>query len=184
MSKKLPFASESFVCLDVPEPYAGKVMDVRQRHRDEFRSSLPAEITVAGSSGVGVIEEGEDPQKVRRILDEIAESTSPIRASFGPVLRFDGTDIFVLTLNDAAPVEALHNRIADSEIRFKATPHQFFPHCTLRSRGPVTEEEALDLFGLRIEGEFALSDLVVYVLDKLPMSEMYRGELVGNSGAH
>ena len=178
----MAFESDTYICLDVPDPHSSEVMAIRRRHLDEFRSALPVEITVAGSSGVGVIESAQDPAEVFGVINSVAADSAPITARFGEPLRFPGTDIFVLTLEDRVPFEALHARLATSGIRFKPSPHGFFPHCTLRSRSPVTNGEADDLLGTRIEGGFVLSELVLYMLDKLPMSVLHRVPLTGRSG--
>jgi len=97
------FETNTYVVLDVPEPFASAVMAVRKRHRDEFRSSLPIEITVAGSNGVGELEAAQPSEDVFALLAGIAAKTKPIEASFGPVDRFPGTEIFFLTLEDERP---------------------------------------------------------------------------------
>ncbi|HVB74814.1 MAG TPA: 2'-5' RNA ligase family protein [Ktedonobacteraceae bacterium] len=175
----MAFASDTYICLDVPAPFAQRVMDMRIRHCDEFRATLPAEITVAGSSGVGVFTATQDSAMAFATLDTIAAKTSPIEASFGAVRRFPGTDIFVLLLRDAAPFHALHQRIAISGLRFERNPFPFQPHCTLRSRSPVSEEVAAELLAFRIPGSFVMDTLSVYMLDRLPMTLLHRVRLTG-----
>jgi hypothetical protein len=62
------FETNTYVVLDVPEPFASAVMGIRKRHRDEFRSSLPDEITVAGSNGVGELEPAQPSEDVFALL--------------------------------------------------------------------------------------------------------------------
>jgi len=112
-------------------------------------------------------------------LDTIAAETAPIEASFGTVRRFPGTDIFVLLLRDEASFHALHQRIATSGLRFERNPFPFEPHCTLRSRSPISEEEAAELLSFRIPGSFVLDTLSVYLLDRLPMTLLHRVKLAG-----
>jgi hypothetical protein len=173
------FEQDTFVCLDLPEPQASEVLAVRRHHRDEFRSALPAEITVAGSSGNGPLEAGQDPSAVFHVIDEIAASTEPIRAAFGPVLRLADTDIFVLTLKDETPFRALHQRIGTSGIRFRSSPYPYNPHCTLRSRSPVSRRDAENLSRLALPGDFVLDTLSVYVLAGLPVTLLHRTRLTG-----
>lgn len=175
----MAFEAETYICLDLPSPIAAHVLAVRRRHRDEFRAALPAEITVAGSSGVGPLEPVEDPGAEFATLDRIAAETPPIDAAFGPVIRFPRTDIFVLTLEDQRPVQALHARIAESGIRFRPTPFAFFSHCTLGSRSPVSEEDAAELLAVRLPERFVIDTLSVYTLDTLPMSLLHRVRLSG-----
>jgi 2'-5' RNA ligase len=179
MADAVPFADDTFVCLDLPEPIASEVLAVRRRHRDEFRSALPAEITVAGSSGNGPLEADQDPQRVYALVDEIAATTPPIRAEFGPVIRFPETDIFVLTLKDEAPLRDLHARIAQSGLRFRPSPFPFTPHCTLGSRSPVSDEDARALLSLTLPGAFVLDAVAVYMLAALPLTTLHRTRLTG-----
>lgn len=177
----MAFEQDTYVCLDLPSPVAERVLSIRQHQRDEFRAVLPAEITVAGSGGVGPLDPGQDPDVVFAILERIAGETPPIEASFGSVIRFPQTDIFVLTLNDVRPLRALHERIAQSGICFKPIVYDFTPHCTLRSWSPVFENEAADLLSLQLTESFVLDTMSVYMLDKLPMSLLQRVRLTGSA---
>jgi len=110
------------------------------------------------------------------ILDAIAAETKPIHASFGPVDRFPGTEIFFLTLQDEQPLHELHRRIASSPIRFKPCPFPYRPHCTLRDRVPISDEEVADLLALEIQGSFVLDTLSVYAMPP-PMPLLHRVRL-------
>lgn len=178
----MSFEFDTYVVLDVPPPMADRVMAVRTRHRDEFRMALPIEFTVAGSSGVGVIEKEQDQTSVFGLLRAVAERTPPFAAEFDGALRFDGTDIFVLTLADEAPFQRLHKEIAESGIRFASSPFPYKPHCTLRSRSPIAENDVADLLATRLDGEFTLSTMSVYAMSGLPMERLFSIEL-GNRDA-
>jgi hypothetical protein len=56
-----PFDWDTYIVLDIPEPVASKVIAAQRRHGDVFRSALPAEITLAGSGGVGCISPDQRP---------------------------------------------------------------------------------------------------------------------------
>lgn len=172
----LVFETNTYVVLDVPEPIASSVMAVRVRHRDEFRSSLPVEITVAGSNGVGEFDADQPHQDPFAVLTAIAAETRPIEASFGRVDRFPGTDVFFLTLDDERPFHELHGRIATSPIRFKPCPFSYQPHCTLRDRTPISDEEVADLLAVEIHGSFVLDTLSVYAMPP-PMPLLHRARL-------
>ena len=174
-----PFAAETFLCLDLPNPVADQVLGIRRTHGDAFRAALPAEITVAGSGGLGVVAPGQDPHAVFAALDRVAAVTPPIAATFGPVIRFPQTDIFVLTLVDETPFRVLQQRLAASGIRFRPSPFPFTPHCTLRSHSPVSQAEACGLLSLRITERFVLDTLSVYALDGLPMTRLRAAPLTG-----
>jgi 2'-5' RNA ligase len=175
------FDCDTYVCLDVPPPFAQQVMDIRMRHHDEFRASLPVEITVAGSSGIGVFKATQSSKLAFTILDTIACETAPIEACFGEVYRFPRTDIFVFSLRNEEPFHILHQRIATSGLLFERSPFPFHPHCTLLSRSPVSEEESAELLSLHIPGNFVLDTLSVYMLDKLPMTLLHHIKLIGSN---
>ena len=137
----MAFANDTFVCLDLPEPIASEILAIRRRHRDTFRSALPAEITIAGSSGNGPLAAGQDPNAVLQTIEAIVAETEPIRTAFASVVRFPATDIFALTLQNESGLRALHDRIATSGIAFRSSPFPFSPHCTLRSRLSVEVDE-------------------------------------------
>jgi 2'-5' RNA ligase len=153
-----------YVVLDVPSPFAERVLELRARHGDIFRMSLPAEITITGSGGLGVLARDQDPARVFASLDRVAAQTSPIRARFGPVRRFPDSDTFYLSLVDEAPFRALQQRIVGSGLLFEPAAFPFVPHCTLRTRSPVSTAEAADLLKVRVDGEFLLDSLTVYEL--------------------
>lgn len=167
-----PFDSDTYAVLDLPEPVAGRVMEIRRKHQDAFRSALPAEITVAGSGGVGCFMLDQDPEGVWTVLGEIAASTPPIHTALGEVIRFAGTDIFVFRLEPDDALRGLHARIASSVIRLEPNPFPFMPHCTLRSRSPVTNEEATELLAERISDRFILDQLSVYRLTPGPSGDL------------
>lgn len=157
----------TYVVLDIPSPYADEVLVLREQQRDFFRWSLPAETTVSGSSGTGPIANDESLDLVVTALDRVAAETAPIRTSFGPVRRFPQSDVFYLSFVDERPFDELHRRIASSGLRFQTTPFPFAPHCTLRTRSPITDEEAQALLHVRVEGEFTLDTLSLYDLPPL-----------------
>lgn len=158
------FPPNSYVVLEIPPPQADEVLAIRERQRDFFRLSLPAETRVSGSSGTGPIAPEENIERVVATLDRIASETPPIRTSFGPVRRFPTSDVFYLSLRDERPLRELHSRIASSGLRFEATRFEFTPHCTLRTRSPVGEHEASELLAHRIDGGFVLDTLSLYQL--------------------
>ena len=180
----------TYVVLDIPSPFAEQVLAIRERQGDSLRFSLPAETTVSGSSGTGPIAADEDLARVVTALERIAAETAPIRTSFGPVRRFSDSDVFYLSFADERPLRALHQRIAVSGLRFQPTAFPFGPHCTVRTRAPITDAEAEDLIATRIMGEFALDTLSLYDLPERPtlptrfatlLCLLHRARLTGKS---
>lgn len=168
-----------FIVLDLPDHIGSEVLEIRKRFRDPYQTGLPIEITIAGSSGVGVLVPGQSRESVFATLDAIAATTSPFAASFGPVRRFPNTDIFVLSLQYMAPFRTLHRRIAESGIRFQESPHDFMPHCTISRRSPISIDDATVLLETTVSGAFTIDTLAVYQADPLPATLLHRAPLTG-----
>jgi 2'-5' RNA ligase len=166
-----------FVVVDIPNDVGREILRIRRRFRDPYDTGLPVEITLAGSSGVGVMVPGQSRRQAFGALDAIAATTPPFTASFGPVTRYAGTDIFVLTLRDTTPFDALHRRVASSSIRFTPSPHAYEPHCTLSRRAPIGDEDAAALLATEVPGAFTIDTLAVYRADPLPATVLHRTRL-------
>ncbi len=157
------FDRNTYVVLELPEPISSMIHSIRAE-RDDFQASMPNEITIVGSSGVGPIAHDQDPEEFFKAINEIAASTPPITVSFDKVHRFPGTDIVVMKLKDETLVRSLHQKFVESGIKFQDTNFAYEPHCTLRSKSPLTDQEMEELSKLKIEGDFILQTLSVYAM--------------------
>lgn len=151
----------TYICLDLPQPQASEVMALRRQHCERLKD-FPPEITITGSSGVGAILPQLYWDRVEPQLEAIARESPPIRASLGGMVRFPDTDIFCLSMRDPMPFMALHERLKHSGIAFEPSQFPFFPHCTIRMAGPLTEAETSALFSLTVPGEFVIAELALY----------------------
>ena len=153
-------------------------MKFRRSQKDNFFTSLPVEVTIAGSTGVGILDSSQNLPDAYSILDRIAELTAPIEAAFGPVIRFPGTDIFAFTFQNEAPFRALHEKVVKSGIRFRESPHAFVPHCTIRSGAPVSKADERTLLAMQIPGKFVLDAISICRLDRPPVQTLHTAPLV------
>jgi 2'-5' RNA ligase len=153
----------TFIVLEFAEPFASHVVELRRSCGDAFRASLPAEITVAGSSGLGSPVAGQALDHVEDEMSRLAARIAPIHGEFGPMLRFPGTDLFVFTVNDETPFRSLHRQFATSGLAFESSPFPFKPHCTI-SGNRVTADEARRRLELTLPGRFLLPTLALYGL--------------------
>jgi len=154
----------TYIVLDIPDPMAGRIRSFRAKF-DPDRSTMPAEITVTGSSGTGRLLPGQSLKKVAAEIDRIAGLFPPFTAEFGNVKRFPDTEIYFLELLDPSPFEAIQKAFAESDIRFLPNPYPFHPHCTLKLRSTPSDPELLELFFLDAPKEpFTLSSLSLYAL--------------------
>ena len=164
-------AEQTYAVLDLPSPIADKILEIRRRHRDDFRAALPAEVTLVGSGGVGCFAAGQPAHRVLDVLDQIAAETPAIEVALGAVERFPNTDIFAFRFVDDSALYELHARIAGSGLAFDPTPFPFGPHVTLRSRSPVSDEDTQGVLAERIDEPFVLEDLSVYRLEQDPTEQ-------------
>jgi 2'-5' RNA ligase len=154
--------SLSYVVLDVPEPQASAVMAVRHAHADLFRAALPAEITLTDS-----FDAAQDADEAFATIDEIASATAPISTSFVGAHRFANSDAFVMRVDAEEPFVALRQTILAAGLKFEPpSPLGFIPHCTLRTRSPVTPSEAKSLLDTEIPGDMVLDSLSIYTLTR------------------
>jgi 2'-5' RNA ligase len=166
-----------YFVLNIPRPFSERVMKARRSIKDNFFTSLPVEVTIAGSTGVGILDSSQNLPDAYTLLDGVAQHTAPIEAAFGPVVRFPGTDIFALTFQDEVPFRKLHERVVKSGIRFRESPHPFQPHCTLRSGAPVSKAEEHSLRALQIPGRFVLDAISICRLDRPPVQTLHTAPL-------
>lgn len=149
-----------YVVLDVPDPVASLVTAARARF-SPLRAEYPVEIGIAGSSGVGPIRSNQDDGTVHALLAEVASSTSPFEARFGPVRRFEGTDLYYLEPTERRPFDLVHRRVVECGVRYHESPHPYTPHCTI-SGVAVTGEERGQLTAVKIDKPFVIETLSVY----------------------
>ena len=159
------FPLDTFVVLDMPPSVERHVRDIRRAY-GSARQYLPAEITVAGSSGVGIFDPEQDAAEALRVVAEIARATAPFAMQLGAVDRFPETDIFYWPIRDPTPVVAVHERLRDSGLRFTDSPFPFSPHLTVDAFEAPSEELERELRALPVpDGEFTVSSLAVYSLE-------------------
>lgn len=151
----------TYIVLDVPEPQASAVISIRRAHRDLFRAALPVEITLTDS-----IDPSQDADDAFELLAKVAAETHPIQTSFLKAHRFPDSGTFVMRLANEMPFRDLRNRIIATGIAFQPSEYAFIPHCTLRTRSPVSGEDARLLLGTEISGAMVLDTIAIYTLTR------------------
>lgn len=160
----MPFPFDTFVVLDMPPHVEQHVRHIRKAY-GSARQFLPVEITVAGSSGVGVFDETQDPDEALRTVERIARETKSFSMSFTRVTRFPESGVFYYEIADTAPLVAVHERLAASGMRFKPNPFPFSPHLTIDTFDEATPELERELLALPLpEGPFTVTSMSVYSL--------------------
>ena len=124
------------------------------------------EISLTGSCGLGGIVPGQDPKAVFAEIDRIAAESVPFEAEFSRICRFRNTGIYYFAVSEPCRFEALHRRLAESSIRFLPNAWPYEPHCTLKLRGNMTEDEEVELLDLELPpNRFTINTLSLYELE-------------------
>lgn len=159
------FPFDTFIVLDVPPHVEQHVREIRRRY-GSARQYLPVEVTVAGSSGVGIFDAEQDAADALHRVAEIAATTAPFAMTLGPVERFADSDVFYWAIREHAPLVALHERLRDSGLRFTESPFPFSPHLTVDSFEEASEDFVRELLALPVPpGPFTVASLTVYALE-------------------
>jgi 2'-5' RNA ligase len=156
-----------FIVLDVPPPMAERIFALR-RHFGSWRVALPVEITLVGSSGLGVLRYHESElETIFDTLDGMARRFAPIVTHFSSVAMFPGTRVFYFVPDNAAPFLTLQAALVESGLRFERSPFPFTPHCTIADLETVAEELPSGFQALaQPDTEIVLDTLSVYNLDE------------------
>jgi hypothetical protein len=75
------FTAPTYIVLDLPPAVGAEVIALRSRY-DAFEAQLPPEITVAGSSGVGVLAEQQDAEHVFQAIQHVGQQHLPFVSAF------------------------------------------------------------------------------------------------------
>jgi 2'-5' RNA ligase len=159
------FASDTFVTADLPPQVVSHVRAIRRQY-GSARQFLPVEITIAGSSGVGVFDPGQDAAAALETLRTIAAATAPFPLELTGVARFPNSDVFYYAIRDVAPLEGLHTQIVRSGLAFKPSPFPFSPHLTIDTFEGASAGLERELLSLPVpEGRHMVETLSVYGLN-------------------
>jgi hypothetical protein len=122
----------TYISLDVPESVATFVVNARRALDPDF-ADLPAEIALAGSSGLGVLTADVQHDAAIAALDRLGRSFFPITTRFVRSGWFGNLQVYAVEVEPVAPLLALHTALSSAGLRFDAdVPREYQPHCTLR----------------------------------------------------
>lgn len=172
----IDFNEDTYIVLDLQEPISREIIRLRKQF-DSFRASLPAEITVTGSSGNGTVSSSQNSEEFIEELNSIAKTIDPFSFSFSNPIQFPDTSIFVMSVKDKKPFEEIHKKINFSKIKFEKSLFPFFPHCTISSKSNISENEVKKIMNIKIMGNYQLNSLSVYQMGDLPLKKVYTVKL-------
>jgi hypothetical protein len=158
-------AKPTFIVAELPDDVAAWVRSVRAAFEPAI-AHLPAEITLAGSSGVRPISAGQDVASIRSKLEAALAGRLPFWARFEGIGSFPGTEIFFAS-PEPEPFVALHQAIVNSGIAFAPSAFPYRPHCSLKGFTPLGPGERGALDGLSVPD-------TLFVIRKVSVYEMER----------
>jgi 2'-5' RNA ligase len=152
----------TYIVLDVPPDIAEQVLAIRRRY-DRNLARFPVEITVAGTSGLGVLSDAQDAKQVCDIVEIVGRGALPIETSFVEISRFAGASVFWLRPRDRAPFDALQAALLNSGLRFESSAFAYEPHCTLSGSASLTPDEEARLLNEPFpRHKFTIAQLSLY----------------------
>lgn len=155
----------AYIVAEIPEPIRSGVQLLRDALRTRT-ASLPVEMTLAGSSGVGPIPAGIETAYLEQCLEHVLVKCRAFEASFSAICRFPGTSTIYLEPADPTPFVQIHHLLRASGIQFSTCPWPYTPHCTLRAGDMLTEEAVSAILSQEFPREsFRITTLSVYELD-------------------
>ena len=156
------FSVPTYIVLELPPEIASKVSVLRSRY-DSNTAKLPAEITIAGSSGIGTLAANQNAEETIRSIQHVAHKHLPFLTAFASIEQFPNTQIFWLKPRDRKPFDALQNAFVAAGIKFFANPFPFNPHCTISAKATLSTRQESELRAISIPTEeFVLSTLCLY----------------------
>ncbi len=138
-----------------------RIRAVQERFDPKLARESPPHVTLAGSSGVGPIVPETSVDQLRAALAPIAATTAPLALPFALPHRFMSTNIVVLPLDPHGVVRRLHDRIAQSGLRFARAKFTFTPHATLSFYPTLSRDAVRSLLAMRFDEPAVLDRLVL-----------------------
>ncbi|MCC7052452.1 MAG: 2'-5' RNA ligase family protein [Gemmatimonadaceae bacterium] len=124
---------------DLFGPEADRIAAIQRELDPKFAALFRPHVTLAGSSGVGVLASGTPVSEIEVALSRVGAAVAPLDFTFGAPERFPATNIIMLPLPVHGPVRWLHDAIATCGLPFAAPKFAFTPHCTVHFFRTMTD---------------------------------------------
>jgi hypothetical protein len=162
----------TFIVAELPGPVAAWVREMRGQFEPGI-AHLPAEVTLAGSSGVGPIAPGQSVASIRQMLAAALAGRLPFEARFIGIGNFTGTEIF-FAAPDPEPFNSIHAAIVKSGIAFGPSPHSYNAHCSLKGFTPLKPGQCEAIQSATVPGEpFTISAVSVYEMERMQPTRLF-----------
>ena len=151
-----------FIVADLFGDEAERIATLQRELDPKFANLFRPHVTLAGSSGVGVLRSDMPAEEIRLALTTVGDAVAPLDFEFGAPERFPATNIIVLPLPVHGPVRWLHDRIAMCGLPFAAPKFAFTPHCTVHFYRSMTEAIWQRARRFRVRGPIRVDRLQAY----------------------
>ena len=179
---KLPGANGTFILAELGGEAGEQIARLQARYDPKLARESPPHVTLAGSSGVGVVPPDVVRARVLAALAPVGASSPPLVLPFGPPERFPGTNIVVLPLDPHGPMRALHDRIAACGLPFARARFSFTPHATLSFYPTLSPARLRELLAVRIETPAVIDRLLIsYTRSPQPAVNWFELPLTGSA---
>ena len=176
-------AGRIFIIAEIGGTVGALLHDIQRKYDPKLARSAPPHVTITGSSGVGPVHAGTSVQRIRTALEPVAAATAPMELHFSAPHRFMQTNIIVLPLDPHGPLRELHDRIAQSGLRFSGARFTFTPHATLSFYPELSPAAVRTLLAVRVEEPVRIDKLQVYrTMDPQPSEKLLELELQAVGG--
>lgn len=171
-NRRVEITKPTFIVAELPAGIAAWVRATRAVFEPAI-SHLPAEITLAGSSGLGPISRGQHIEWIRSTLESALAGRLPFDACFKSVEDFPGTDIF-FAAPEPEPFVTLHLAIAASGISFAPSAFPYRAHCSLKGFTALHPGQRESLMNLAVPtGPFTISTVSVYEMERMQSNLLF-----------
>lgn len=162
----------TFVVAELPGPVAAWVREMRGQFEPDI-AHLPAEVTLAGSSGVGPTALGQSVASVQQMLAAALVGRLPFEARFIGIGNFPGTEIF-FAAPEPEPFNSIHAAVVTSGIAFCSSPFSYNAHCSLKGFTSLKpgQREAIELAAVPMK-PFTISTVSVYEVEGMQPTRLF-----------
>jgi 2'-5' RNA ligase len=151
-----------YIVADLLGAEAARIAELQRELDPKLANLGRPHITLAGSSGLGVLPTGTSAREIEAALTAVGEVIAPIELQFGAPERFPQTNIIMLPLPVHGPVRWLHDRIGTTGLPFSSPKFAFTPHCTVSFFRTMTPEIWAKARRFRVRGPILLDRIQAY----------------------
>ena len=156
----------TYIVAELPDELSVWVKSIRATFEPAI-SHMAEEVTLTGSSGIGVLTEGQDLHEVGNKIQEVIKGKTDFSFKLLGIGNFEGTDIFFLE-PEREGFDQLHNALRESDIEFEGNSFPYKPHCSLKGFTPLQVGQRERLESLDVpEGSYQVKCISVYEIENM-----------------